>query len=238
MSTNKEKYNTKIKDSFETKYKIFIFSLAVKDKFNLFQNNELNEFQKFILDTKIADKYSAEYKQLDYTDKLDGKVIEKIYENMRPYLEVIGNKPKNPSCHYSQYKKIYTQLFQDYKNNFNTIFKFENFENLIKNKICSYCSISEEQIALLGEKGQLHNKRSDTRGYTLEIDRIYPNLEYTEENCTMSCYWCNNAKTDEFLPEDFKEIAKGINIAWNLRFEKAGIKQKITFPTKSAIWTK
>jgi len=52
----------------------------------------------------------------------------------------------------------------------------------------------------------------------------------------MSCYWCNNAKTDEYIPSEFKEIARGINHVWNKRLEKDGISEKIIFPEDSAIW--
>ena len=40
----------------------------------------------------------------------------------------------------------------------------------------------------------------------------------------MACYWCNNAKTDEFSPEEFKPIAEGIRKAWNERLRELGIK--------------
>lgn len=98
---------------------------------------------------------------------------------------------------------------------------------MIENKVCSYCGISEDDISELGKRGELNNKRSETRGYTLEIDRKEANGEYTEKNCCMSCYWCNNAKTDEFSVVEFKDIAKGINSVWEKRLGKA-----IEFPTK------
>lgn len=33
----------------------------------------------------------------------------------------------------------------------------------------------------------------------------------------MACYWCNNAKTDEFTAEEFKEIGKEIRKIWDVR---------------------
>ncbi|HPT73200.1 MAG TPA: hypothetical protein PLE74_13070, partial [Candidatus Cloacimonadota bacterium] len=56
-----------------------------------------------------------------------------------------------------------------------------------------------------------------TRGWTLEIDRKKPNLEYEEDNCVMCCYWCNNAKTDEFDDVEFLPIGNAINQIWNGR---------------------
>ena len=30
--------------------------------------------------------------------------------------------------------------------------------------------------------------------------------DYTAENCKLACYYCNNAKSDAFEPDEFKEI--------------------------------
>ena len=100
---------------------------------------------------------------------------------------------------------------------------------------CSYCGISLAQIEELGKNSKLNNKRSDTRGYTLEIDRKLPNLEYSEENCCMACYWCNNAKTDEFSPKEFKPIAEGIRKAWNERLKQIG-KAEIEYKSDEKFW--
>ena len=106
---------------------------------------------------------------------------------------------------------------------------------LIEQKKCAYCGVSLEQIFLLGEKGKLYNKRSDTRGYSLEIDRKNPNQEYSKDNCCVSCYWCNNAKTDEFSVKEFKEIARGINNVWNERLKDIKDIKLIDFD-KIKIW--
>ena len=53
------------------------------------------------------------------------------------------------------------------------------------------------------------SKRKSTRGKSLEIERI-EDKEYSENNCELSCYWCNNAKSDVFTYEEFKNIGKSI----------------------------
>lgn len=84
-------------------------------------------------------------------------------------------------------------------------------------KKCNYCGITEDQIQTLITKG-LKNKRSATRGKSLEIDRKVADKEYSEiSNLTYSCYWCNNAKTDTFTEEEFKEIGKAIGEIWKKR---------------------
>jgi hypothetical protein len=133
----------------------------------------------------------------------------------------------------NQFVKLYNELLNGYKKQFDNVFPIDKFNGLLDQKSCAYCGISVDQIKELGRSGLLHNKRSETRGYTLEIDRKIPNLEYTPDNCCMSCYWCNNAKTDEFSPYEFKEIARGINHVWNNRLKN----NSIHFPDNSSVWS-
>jgi len=52
----------------------------------------------------------------------------------------------------------------------------------------------------------------------MEIDRIEPNKEYTPDNCVLACYWCNNAKSDEFSSHEFSEnIGPCIQSVWKKR---------------------
>jgi len=60
----------------------------------------------------------------------------------------------------------------------------------------------------LVEKGQLNTKRLLTRGSYMEVVRIELNKGYEEGNLVLSCYWCNNAKTDEFTATEFKPIGE------------------------------
>ena len=69
------------------------------------------------------------------------------------------------------------------------------------------------------ESGQIITKRLYSRGRTLEIDRINPNDDYNMNNIVLCCYWCNNAKTDEFSYEDFIEIGKEIRKIWEKRLK-------------------
>ncbi len=38
----------------------------------------------------------------------------------------------------------------------------------------------------------------------LEVDRIKPKDAYSEKNCVLACYFCNNDKSDVFDGEDYK----------------------------------
>lgn len=69
---------------------------------------------------------------------------------------------------------------------------------------CHYCGLTEQQIEVLISNGYIESKRLETRGRSLEIDKKNPNGSYLEDNIVLSCYWCNNAKTDTFSYVDFK----------------------------------
>ena len=115
-------------------------------------------------------------------------------------------------------------------------FTLEQWKSMYQETFCAYCGIENKQIDALRNKKKITSKSG--RGFHLEVDRMSPNLEYSYDNCCMSCYWCNNAKTDEFLPNEFKEIARGINKAWNNRMKESQINDTVIFPEDSNVWDK
>lgn len=247
------KYNEKMKDSFHSKFKTFFFTKAFDEAVEAYIKNEdqtiKDEFNSFILTPEIAKKYASEYYQSKKNDKIEFNgntlTVEQIIKNLSMncdghdyYVNTSLLRKEVRNILKNRFVDIYDMLLDEYGKNFSNIFPIDEFEEMNKNiKSCEYCGISLEQINRLASSGKLNNKRSETRGYSLEIDRKNPNLEYTRENCCMSCYWCNNAKTDEFFPHEFKEIAKGINYAWNERFVQLNIDERIVFPDKSYIWS-
>lgn len=85
---------------------------------------------------------------------------------------------------------------------------------------CIYCNITETDIATLIDNGKIKTSRITTRGKLLEIDRtIEPKGHYQLGNIGLCCYWCNNAKTDEFNYDEFKEIGKSFEKVWNERLK-------------------
>jgi len=140
-------------------------------------------------------------------DQINGIIINDIYLAMKKWRE--------------ENKELIERLQRYYvKKIFPTVFPFEDFEDFIINKSdCEYCHITEDKIKVLIDAQHL-NKKKDTRGWTLEIDRIKPNYEYTKGNCVWCCYWCNNAKTDEFSFDEFKKIGKVIESIWEARLNR------------------
>lgn len=101
-----------------------------------------------------------------------------------------------------------------------TVTPFSAFQSWLtsQDKKCFYCGITEEQIQKLLDRNLLTTKRLATRGRKLELDRKQSELSYDNlDNIVLSCYWCNNAKTDTFTHEEFLEIGKAFSKIWQQR---------------------
>ena len=112
-------------------------------------------------------------------------------------------------------KEILTIFEGKYGTRFENNYPFEEFKELFDQDKCGYCDIQESDIARLTQMGKIYKKHH--RGSSLEIDRRKPNDEYTKDNCVRCCYWCNNAKTDEFSEIEFVSIAEKIREVWGRR---------------------
>lgn len=232
-------YNDKLIDSLATRIQLFLFWKSFYKEVIKTEDiaNYIDEIEQFEITNDLANLYSNTYYQTKLKEKR-----EISFNGKNAYVDNICKNIPSKTKIKELLKNELKPLKDKYKEKFEKIFPLKEFENMTKNKTtCSYCGISLDQIKALGENKKLNNKRSDTRGYTLEIDRMLPNLEYSKENCCMACYWCNNAKTDEFSPEEFKPIARGINEIWNKRLETiwkegSSFKKECVFDEKSKIW--
>lgn len=168
-------------------------------------------FEKFKRITgELVDKktFSSDLHHKSNTEKINGNAVGNIWKELYP-----------------QDKYTFSEL-KDYKKELS----WGQFVQMMIKDNCAYCGVSIKQINDI----KLFTKRS--RGYTLEVDQKDPYANYTDENCVACCYWCNNAKTDEFLPSEFKEIARGINKAWKQRLKASGSTETICFPENSDVW--
>jgi len=102
--------------------------------------------------------------------------------------------------------------------------EFQNQNNFVKwylaqPRICRCCHVEENKIRsyFYDQKEHLEMTRNKTRCHILELDKENNHKEnkndklYTEQNCALLCYVCNNAKSN--LCNDYKSfepIAKGI----------------------------
>ena len=192
-----QKYKIKAKDSFRTKKNLFIFYSVINRK------SEVNkhDFENFVISEDLVKCYTSEYWQQDLEYLIEGLKIAEIET-------AINEFEKN-------YVDIIKELEANYINTFSRIFPVEDFEKLLSESECHYCKISVKEVNVLGVRKLLYKKT--LRGWNLEIDRLNSNFEYTPENCVMSCYWCNNAKTDEFTEAEFLKIGAEIKKVWEDR---------------------
>lgn len=198
-------YNEKSNDSFNARLRFYLFACILLKK-----DVHLKDFIAFDIDKVEAkffvDLYITEYQQFDRYYTIDFKENafsnDVVYGKMKALMTI--NKMEIDS-----WKSVYLeQVFQKK-------LSLVDFNKIIAEQNCFYCNISVPTIRFLIENKKLFKKSE--RGFNLELDRKSPNKEYSFENCVMACYWCNNAKTDEFDAEEFKAIGKAIQEIWEKR---------------------
>lgn len=199
-SNASEIYSRKAKDSFKAKWNLFVFKKAIENE-NSFFNKQFNDFA---IDDEIVKTYTTEYWQKETIEKIGNLTIDEIYKKILNFEE--------------ENKKLKEEIEKEYVEIFKVKFPFDQFKNLVNADHCEYCGINDELLGKLFEKKKINKK--NLRGWKLEVDRKKPNHEYTKENCVMACYWCNNAKTDEFSHEEFIPIGKEIEKIWQKRLNE------------------
>ncbi len=197
-----------LNSALKTKYK----TIALRDLNNRQLYTTFKTFTDIHDDQKARKEYSCIYHR-EPEDMVGEKTAKEVWKK----LESVKKITKCSEIKYEDFKLSWK--------------KFVTM--LIKNN-CAYCGISMQNIHQLAANKKLFTKRG--RGYSMEVDQLDPYMHYESDNCEASCYWCNNAKTDEFLPSEFKEIARGINKTWNQRLKKADSSETICFPENSDIW--
>lgn len=200
-----ESYKKRIDESFKTKLNIFLFIRCVGGVLNKIILEDFLNYQ--IMQEDIV-KYAGQYYQYRWDEKIDSLTIREI-------KHLIDDWKKNNSGLINTMKTEYERLFKT------KILPYDKFERIFNHpdQKCHYCHITLNDIEFLIDQEKIFKKR-DTRGFSIEIDRKRPNEEYSEGNIVLCCYWCNNAKTDEFTDGEFESIANGIRAVW----VKRGIK--------------
>lgn len=200
-------YDIKAKSSFKARFDLLLYHRIINGIYGEITNNDLETFEIIDHMDSLNEYIHIFWQQEDIkTYKIRGKTIEKIYQEMKEWQE--NNKPNIDRLRNHYIFNIY-----------NNVFPRIEFDKMVENaNECEYCHITTEQIKTLIEKQKL-SKKHITRGWSFEIDRKAANLEYTSDNCVICCYWCNNAKTDEFSYYEFKKIGAEIKKIWHERLE-------------------
>jgi hypothetical protein len=146
----------------------------------------------------------VDYNTISQKINVPKSTLSKWYEDLRSERERIARIKTVWT------KKKFTPVFEDFYNKY-----------LAMERKCEYCSVTEDEIRILLDRKRIYTKRIPTRGRTLEFDRKMSELQYAEfDNVVLCCYWCNNAKTDEFSYEEFKEVGKVFEKIWKKRLEE------------------
>ncbi|MBK9357019.1 MAG: hypothetical protein IPN08_06465 [Bacteroidales bacterium] len=161
----------------------------------------MEDFRQFRIDAELIKEYTTIYWQYEPEFEIrEGMTIDFIQKEIT--RKETGLKTETEAFRQDYINKVFPEIFPP-----------EQFDVLTRKTVkCAYCGITIPMILELANN-QLLNKKN-YRGWSLEIDRKDSNREYTPDNCVMACYWCNNAKTDEFTHEEFKEVGKMINKIW------------------------
>lgn len=78
----------------------------------------------------------------------------------------------------------------------------------LENK-CHYCTTSILDIRKLLNAGLITGRKvrgEGFRGPNLEIDKMDPTGVYERRNCVLSCYYCNNDKSNTFDYETYLDL--------------------------------
>lgn len=163
--------------------------------------------QKEFLDLVIVEQRT--YAEVEQFLKIERKEFSKWWEELKTEREKL-----------SKIRQIWKKKFKAAKSKDYT--SFYNFKRWYEktNKACHYCKITKPQLDELWKKDSELTIRK--RGRNLEIERLKPKSDYDEiDNLVFSCYWCNNAKTDTFTEEEFKELGKVIKKIWQKRLKNS-----------------
>ncbi|MBN8987585.1 MAG: hypothetical protein J0H42_05045 [Rhizobiales bacterium] len=74
---------------------------------------------------------------------------------------------------------------------------------------CAYCETSIDLINRLINADLLRTRKvnhNGKRGPCLELERKNPNSNYSPENCTLICYYCNNDKSYVYSEDEYRKF--------------------------------
>lgn len=212
-SLAKQRYEQIKKRNYNYLLELFIYENRLSSNIKYEIQNRFIEFTKLKnIKLNVIEEYNY---YLQNSTKEDSKIELKKVTDKFTELNLIKGK-----IGFKALKNLipgYDEHFIDLKE-FQEEIYFSNNES--DKRICGYCGISEKNINILINEKKIYTKRITTRGKTLEIDRIKPHETYNKDNIFLSCYWCNNAKSDEFSLSEFESIALGINLTFNKRLKE------------------
>jgi hypothetical protein len=207
----REYYRSKAVDSYNSRASQYQFKCALTRE--PFSENNFKQFNNREIVTDglpLVELYTAKYWQWMPEDTIGNLKIRDVEKSI--------NDNKAQFTAFADAQRLQEWYVED---RFPTLFPEEEFVKIYESDRCYYCKVTTRNIELLAENFKIYKK--NLRGWKLELDRKMPNDEYSSQNCVMACYWCNNAKTDEFTADEFQPIADALGTIWKKRLRDAGI---------------
>jgi hypothetical protein len=201
------RYEQILNRSFKSDVERFLFESIFLEQ--LEKETLKEEYERFVGSAELEEKYLSARQLAKDDEVIDYKGLQLTVRRVDEfYKEWLKDKSR-----LNEYKNLFK------KHRFITFEDFVSFyEKVGQDKACEYCGITESQIEALIAKGRIHTKRLLIRGRSLEVDKKNPNGKYENGNMTLCCYWCNNAKSDEFSYDEFRPVGNAIKEIWKKRF--------------------
>lgn len=200
----KIKYQSIKKRSFESFLDLFLICTYIGDKSLLSAN--IGSFKDFDYNDSRVSQALGVYQLAKNTDKFCDAPVSDLDNAIQKWHKA------NDLMHF---RNVFEQEKIIDESGFLSFYG-EDYEQ----RECFYCKITEDEISRLYEAGKITTKRLSTRGFKMEVDRLSPNKGYVKDNIKLCCYWCNNAKTDEFTAKEFKPIGELIGQTLKNRLHK------------------
>jgi hypothetical protein len=153
---------------------------------------------------KIKGRNETEITEHETNYDVKHPAYKKAREKIQGLFDILDNGNDNERKKGFGGKEKFLDWYLDYN--------IEQNEGKIK---CCYCGVEEKQLHKYFDNLPNGTKNSRGRGKKLEIERKDSTEDYSDGNCALACYVCNNAKSDFLNKENFRPIAEGINKFWS-----------------------
>jgi hypothetical protein len=200
------RYNSIRDRAFKSYFDIFLIKCFLEES-NL-SNVNITEFESFHYDDSDFESCLKVYQLSSEKAKLEnGLTVKALDSAIDDWMNRSDTKPFKD--YFIENRLIDKEAFKAW------------YGDDTKDRSCEWCGIMKTEIEELIKAGQIHTKRLSTRGRDMEVDRRAPNKGYEDGNLALCCYWCNNAKTDEFSEEEFLPVGEAIKEIFRKRLTEA-----------------
>ncbi|SFQ48873.1 hypothetical protein [Hymenobacter arizonensis] len=199
------RYQSVIRRSFARHMDLFLTAQFLRSSNQDLSQVSEREYETFQATPEDWARYLESHQAKSLTSSFgNSSTVQALDENIKSWWKNLGDSK-------AKYRDIHSRRFGIPSAQFKALFISDS------ELACAYCQITDAQFKTLIDARQIQTKRLRTRGSTFEIDCREPHLGYTINNLAICCYWCNNAKTDEFTEDEFRPVAEALGRVWQQR---------------------